>query len=266
MLTGLTAKKSCSQLNRGIEMTTKTEAFVALHRSGDPIIIFNIWDAGSAAAVARAGAKAIATGSWGVAGAQGFGDGEAFPLDLAIANTRRIVAATDLPVSVDLESGYGDVRASAQSILDAGAIGINLEDRIIGETGLYSIADQSSRIVAAASTGIFVNARTDLFIKTPVDAHDAALVDQAVERAHAYAAAGAHSFFAPFLVDAGLIAMLCEKSPLPVNILVRPGCPTHVEMAKLGVARISHGHAPWAAAMEWLEGQARSAFESVDKG
>jgi 2-methylisocitrate lyase-like PEP mutase family enzyme len=241
---------------------TKSETFASLHVPGSPLVLFNIWDAGSAVAVARAGAKALATGSWGVAGAHGAGDGEALPLDLVVANAHRIVSVTDLPVSVDLETGYGpnlgDVRASAQAIFDAGAVGINLEDRIIGDEGLYTIADQSARIAAAASTGLFVNARTDLFIKAPVDAHNKDLVGQALERAKAYADAGARSFFAPFLVNADLIAELCDASPLPINILVRPGCPSHTQMAKLGVARISHGHGPWAAAMAWLEDQARA--------
>jgi 2-methylisocitrate lyase-like PEP mutase family enzyme len=243
-------------------MTDKTETFAALHVPGDPLILFNIWDAGSAAAVAKAGAKAIATGSWGVAGAHGMADGEAFPFDLAVATATQILAVTDLPVSVDLETGYGDARASAQAMVDVGVVGINLEDRIIGGEGLYPIADQARRIAAAASTRVFINARTDLFIKAPVDSHDTALVEQALERAHAYKDAGARSLFAPFLVDAGLIADLCARSPLPVNILVRPGCPTHTEMAKLGVARISHGHGPWAAAMAWLEDQARGVFAS----
>ena len=247
-------------------MMTKTEIFAALHVSGAPLILFNIWDAGSAIAVAKAGAVALATGSWGVAGAHGAGDGEALPLDLVIANAQRIVSVTDLPVSVDLETGYGpsvdDVRASAQAIADAGAVGINLEDRIIGGEGLYPIAEQSARITAAASTGLFVNARTDLFIKAPADSHDKQLVAQAVERAKAYADSGARCFFAPFLIDPNLIAVLCDASPLPVNILVRPGCPSHNAMAKLGVARISHGHGPWAAAMTALEEQARAVLIS----
>lgn len=240
---------------------TKTETFAALHVRGTPLILFNIWDAGSAIAVAKAGAAALATGSLGVAGAHGADDGESLPLDLVIANARRIVSVTDLPASIDLETGYGpsvdDVRASAQAIADAGAVGINLEDRIIGGEGLYPISEQAARIAAAASTGLFVNARTDLFIKAPVDSHDKQLVAQAVERAKAYADAGARCFFAPFLSDPDLIADLCDASPLPVNILVRPGCPSHGEMAKLGVARISHGHGPWAAAMTALEEQAR---------
>ena len=243
-------------------MKTKAEIFAALHVSGAPLILFNIWDAGSAIAVAKAGAAALATGSWGVAGAHGAGDGEALPLDLVIANAQRIVGVTDLPVSVDLETGYGpsadDVRASAQAISGTGAVGINLEDRIIGGEGLYPIAEQAARIAAAASTGLFVNARTDLFIKAPAESHDKLVVAQAVERAKAYADAGARCFFAPFLIDPDLIAALCDASPLPVNILVRPGCPSHSAMAELGVARISHGHGPWAAAMTALEEQARA--------
>ncbi len=239
-------------------MSDKTQTFASLHQPGHPLILFNVWDAGSAVAVAKAGAKALATGSWGVAGAHGLADQEKLSLALAVANAARIVAVTTLPVSVDLEAGYDDPRASAQAMVDVGVVGINLEDRIIGQSGLYSIAEQSKRIAAAAATGVFVNARTDLFIKAPVASHDPALVQQALERAKAYAEAGAQSFFAPFLVDSELIAQLCAGSPLPVNILVRPGGPTHAQMAALGVGRISYGHGPWAAAMDWLETQARA--------
>src|SRR5258708_35535472 len=90
------------------DQTRKAEQFRALHVPGKPFVLFNIWDAGGAKAVARAGAKAIATGSWSVANANGFADGERVPLALAIENLRRIVGATDLPVTIDLESGYGD--------------------------------------------------------------------------------------------------------------------------------------------------------------
>lgn len=239
-------------------MLDKTETFASLHQPGDPLILFNVWDAGSAVAVVKAGAKALATGSWGVAGAHGLADQEKLSLELAVANAARIVAVTHLPVSVDLEAGYHDPRASAQAMVDVGVVGINLEDRIIGQSGLYSMAEQCKRIAAAAATGVFVNARTDLFIKAPVASHGPALVQQALERATAYAQAGARCFFAPFLVDAALIAELCAAAPLPVNILVRAGCPSHAEMARLGVGRISHGHGPWAAAMDWLEAQART--------
>ncbi|MFL5183823.1 MAG: isocitrate lyase/phosphoenolpyruvate mutase family protein, partial [Microvirga sp.] len=114
------------------DQMTKAQTFKALHVPGDPIILFNAWDAGSAKAVAASGAKAIATGSWSVAAAHGFEDGEHMPLDIALANLERIVAATDLPVTIDLESGYGttaeEVGATVARALQAGAIGCNLED------------------------------------------------------------------------------------------------------------------------------------------
>lgn len=248
-------------------MTSKTETFAALHVPGNPVIIYNIWDAGSAVAVAKAGAKAIATGSWGVAGAHGIGDGEKLPLDTALTTLKEIAAVTDLPVSIDMEAGYGadpaGVGASVQRAVDAGAVGINLEDKDPVMRTLFSTADAAARIKAAAATGLFVNARADLFILTPRAEHDAAKVDELVERAKAYADAGARSLFAPFLLDAALIERLCKASPLPVNILTGPNCPDHKTLASLGVARISHGHGPWAAAMDWLEGEARSVFQSM---
>ena len=240
----------------------KVDEFAALHVPGTPLILFNIWDAGSAAAVARSGAKAIATGSWGVAGAHGIGDGEKLPLETAINTLSEIVAITDLPVTIDMEAGYGaDAAAVGVSIAraaDAGATGINLEDKDPMTRALFSVEEQAARIAAAAATGVFVNARTDVFILTPPAEHDAALVDSVVERAKAYADAGARGLFVPFLQDAALIERLCAASPLPVNILMRPGCPDHKALAALGVARISHGHGPWAAAMAALEDQARA--------
>jgi 2-methylisocitrate lyase-like PEP mutase family enzyme len=247
-------------------MNNKTEAFAALHVAGTPLILFNIWDAGSTIAVTKAGAKAIATGSWGVAGAHGLGDGEKLPLDLAVSTLAEIVAVTDLPVSIDLEAGYGvdaaGVGASVQRAVDAEAVGINLEDKDPVTKMLFSTADASARIAAAAATGVFVNARADLFILTPPADHDAAKVDALIERAKAYADAGARGLFAPFLQDAALIERLCKGCPLPVNILMRPGCPDAATLANAGVARISHGHGPWAAAMDWLEQQARATFSA----
>ena len=245
-------------------MTDKTEVFAALHVVGDPLILFNIWDAGSAVAVASAGAKAIATGSWGVAGAFGYKDGEAFPLDFALANAGRIVAVTDLPVTMDLEAGYGadpgGVATSAAAAKAAGVVGINLEDKDPATRQLFSPSDAAARMAAAASTGLFVNARADLFILTPAAEHDIAAADAVLERARAYADAGARGLFVPFLRDEALIAYVCERSPLPVNILIHPEGPRHKRLAELGVARISHGHGPWAAAMDWLASEAKAVF------
>lgn len=147
-----------------------------------------------------------------------------------------------------------------------GAIGFNIEDQIIGGEGLYSIADQSKRIQAArlaserASVDAFINARTDVFLKTGAEQHDDRLGDEALHRAHAYAAAGASGFFAPGLADERLIARLCEACPLPVNIMVMSHTPSAKRMAELGVARISHGPGPYRLAMRTLEDEARRIY------
>lgn len=240
------------------------ERFRILHVPGDPLVLFNIWDAGSARAVATAGAKAIATGSFGVAEANGLVDGETVPLELALANLKRIAGVVDLPVSIDMESGYGKtsqaVARSVASAAELGAAGINMEDRLPGESDLQPIAGQAERLRAAADSGLFVNARCDTFRGRDAAEDGAALVAATLERARAYADAGASGLFVPFLSDAKCIAGICEGSPLPVNILWSAKCGDRDSLAELGVARISHGHQPWAAAMAWLERQASVVF------
>jgi 2-methylisocitrate lyase-like PEP mutase family enzyme len=249
-------------------MNVKTKIFGDLHVPGKPLILYNIWDAGSAKAVAGSGAKAIATGSWGVACSLGFADGETLPLDLALENLARIVSVTDLPVTIDMEAGYGadpaSVATSVARAAHAGAAGINIEDKDPATRQLFDAADAAKRIAAAATAGLWINARADLFILTEKQDHDNALVDAVVERARAYADAGANSLFVPFLYDPALIARLCETSPLPVNILVGDGVPDIRTLAGLGVARISHGHGPWAQAMRDLGESAKRAMISLD--
>src|SRR5580704_15767189 len=147
------ASRSCSPIYQETKMadqSRKAEQFRALHIPGQPLVLFNIWDAGSAKAVATGGAKALATGSWSVANANGFADGERIPLVLAIDNLRRIVGATELPVTIDLESGYGDasdaVGETVVLAIDAGAVGCNLEDRFPADGKLRTTADQANRI------------------------------------------------------------------------------------------------------------------------
>ena len=245
-------------------MTDKIARFRALHIPGDPLILVNIWDAGSAKAVAGAGAKAIATGSYGVAGAQGRADGEDFPLEDVFENLARILSVTDLPVTIDMESGYGadpaSVGVSVARARAAGAAGINMEDRMPGRNDLLPIAEAQARYRAAADTGIFVNARCDVFRGADAAKDGDRLVAAVLERARAYADAGAGSLFVPFLGDPRCIGAICEASPLPVNILRAKGGPTHAELAALGVARISYGHGPWAAAMAWLKAQAGAVY------
>jgi 2-methylisocitrate lyase-like PEP mutase family enzyme len=247
-------------------MNDKIKAFGDLHVPGNPLILYNIWDAGSAVAVAGAGAKAIATGSWGVACSLGFKDGETLPLNAVLENLARILAVTDLPVTIDMEAGYGSnpaaVAMSVARAATAGAVGINIEDKDPSTRALFETADAAARIRAAADSGLWINARTDVFIVTPREQHDAALVDAVIERATAYADAGANSLFVPFVYNADLIAQICDKSPLPVNILVGQGIPDIKTLAALGVARISHGHGPWAKAMESLAAAAKVVMAS----
>ena len=245
-------------------MTDTIAAFTALHVKGDPLVLYNIWDAGSARAVAAAGAKAIATGSYGVAEANGFSDGETLPIELVLENLRRILSVTDLPVTIDMEAGYGDtpeqVAASVRLAFELGAAGINMEDRMPGETALLPIAEAASRMAAAAGTGIHVNARTDVYRGVDPADYSQAMIDEVVSRARAYADAGARSLFVPFLGDHATIRAICDASPLPVNVLWAPGRGTTAELAALGVARISYGHGPWAAAMDWLKQQAEAVY------
>lgn len=243
---------------------SKYDSFAALHVPGDPLIIFNIWDAGSARAVAEAGAKAIATGSYGVAEAHGYKDGETFPFELALANCREVVSVTDLPVSIDMEAGYGEtpeqVARSASAVAEAGAVGVNLEDRAPGETVLLPVDEAAARVSAVASAGLWVNARTDVYLGKKPEDYTPAMIDEVINRAQAYADAGAGSLFVPFLGDHATIGAICARSPLPVNILWAPGRGTKAELAALGVARISYGHGPWARAMAWLGEQAKAVF------
>ena len=251
------------------DQVTKARIFRAFHTAGRPLILFNVWDPGSTKAVAAAGAKAIATGSWSVAAAHGFPDGEKLPWTRALDNLKRIVAATELPVSLDIESGYGDdpaaVGRTVTDLLAAGAIGCNLEDSFPATGTLRAIGDQVERLRAArgaaddAKIDAFINARIDVFFQASPDAHDSKMVDAALERAHAFAAAGADGVFMPGLIDIGLIEALAKASPLPLNIMAGDSAPRLEELARVGVARVSHGPGPYLIAMRALTAAARSA-------
>lgn len=232
------------------------KSFHFLHQPGNPLILYNIWDAGSAEAVARAGAKALATGSASVAGALGYPDGEAVPLDTLLHVVGRIRAVSELPLTVDFEAGYGETPAeiadNAALLEDLGVSGINLEDGIPPENGIRPAAEHAGRIAAIrARTELFINARTDLFLQNPAATH-AALLPKAQERAAIYAEAGADGFFAPGLTDPALIADLCKSCSLPVNIMASTAAPSIAELANLKVARISFGPFPWRDAMSSL--------------
>lgn len=244
---------------------SKFDDFTKLHVPGDPLVLFNAWDAGSAQAVAKSGAKAIATGSASVSMANGFGDGEEVPLELALANAARIVKTVEQPVTVDFEGGYAvdadGLSANGRRLAETGAIGCNFEDQVVGTDGLYDIADQTARIAAlrkGVGDAFFINLRTDLFLKAKD--HDGALADKAIERAKAYADAGGNGYFIPGLADLALVERICSAVDLPVNAMHLPNGPSRAEWASAGIARVSHGPFPYMAMQEWLAGEARAAL------
>ncbi|MHA7127986.1 isocitrate lyase/PEP mutase family protein [Janibacter indicus] len=228
--------------------------FAALHDTARPLVLVNVWDAGSARVAADAGAPALATGSWAVAAAHGYADGEQLPLPLALDNLRRITAAVDIPVSADIERGYGDtpdeVATTAAAFQGAGAVGINLEDALT-DTTRRAAEDNAARIRSVrARTGeqLWINARTDVFFQTPPEQHEAAITE-VIERSHAYEEAGADSLFVPGLTHPHLIQILAERASLPINIMATTSADVTASTA-LGACRISMGPGPYLAAMD----------------
>jgi 2-methylisocitrate lyase-like PEP mutase family enzyme len=248
----------------------KAARFAELHVAGDPVLLYNAWDAGSAKAIVEAGALAIASSSWSVAEAQGFRDGEELPLNVAEQIIGRITAVVDVPVSADFEGGYSEDNAeladNAGRLFERGVIGINFEDRVVKGEGLYEVGRQADRITAIRRAAdqigldVFINARTDLFLGQGRDPETT--VDEAIQRAQAYAAAGASGFFIPGLEEDALIGRICQEQSLPVNVMVTGGTPTPSRLAELGVARISWGPLSYLNAMASLQSQAREALSA----
>jgi len=238
-----------------MEQIEKAEQLKALHVKGDPLVLYNIWDAGSAAIIAKGGATAIATGSWSVASAQGYADGEAIPLDFLLSIVERIARSVDLPLTVDFEGGYAEDPATIQKnvarLIAAGAVGLNFEDQIVGGSALHSVAAQAERIKAvrraADESGVplVINARTDLFLKERDIAAHGSLIDEALSRQSTYAEAGADCFFVPGLTDKTLITDICTRSDLPVNAMLLGDLKTVEGVTPLGVSRVSFGPGPY---------------------
>ncbi len=229
------------------EQARQAEHFREMHR-GPLLLLPNAWDALSARIFAAAGFTAIATTSGGVSWAIGYADGEAAPWDEVVAATRRIVRSVRVPVSADIEAGFGDtadaVGKSVGEIIGAGAVGVNLEDGTPhGAAPIRAIADAIERIRAAREAArasgvpIVINARTDLYLRDIGD--PAARFDEAVERGKAYLAAGADCFYPITLRDPATIGRLVKALAAPININVRAGLPDVAELEALGVARAS---------------------------
>jgi 2-methylisocitrate lyase-like PEP mutase family enzyme len=260
------------------DQRAKAEAFRALHRGPRLLLLPNAWDAISARIIAAAGFPAIATTSGGVAWSLGYPDGEVAPWDEVVAATARIARAVTVPVTADIESGYGDTPAavgrSIGDIIRAGAVGINLEDGLrSGTPPLRSIDDAAARIAAARETAraagvpIVINARIDLYIKNIGE--PAARFDEAVRRGRAYLAAGADCIYPIALRDPATIGRLVAALQAPVNIMVRNGLPSVAELEALGVARASTATAMTLLAMGHIrqlaeELRATGRFDRID--
>lgn len=254
------------------DLTTAADTFYKLHLGPELLVLPNAWDGGSARLMQSLGAKAIATTSSGVAWARGYPDGDQLPVDILVETLRDIDRAVGLPISVDAESGYSEsTRASAQNItrlMEAGAVGINIED---GHGTPEQLCQKIAAIRAAAERAgidLFINARTDVFLKGLAPGDE---VGEVCARARLYQDAGASGLFAPGVTDAGMIAAIVQGVNLPVNVMARPGLPSHADLEKLGVRRLSAGgaisQAAWGLSMRlakaFLAGDASQLFEGA---
>jgi 2-methylisocitrate lyase-like PEP mutase family enzyme len=228
-------------------MTTtadKAALLQKLHADPELLVLVNVWDVITAKVVAaNPDIKAIATASHSIAASHGYPDGEVIPRDEMLAAVARIVAAVGLPVTADLEAGYGDPGETARRAMDVGAVGMNLEDQ------LKPLADAVSAVRAVVAAGesagvpFVLNARTDAFLRAG-DKHPDAVLADAIERGRAYLDAGASTFFAPGKLDEAQVeAIVAAVGPRKLNLIAVPGAISLEAMARLGVARVSFG--PW---------------------
>jgi len=222
-----------------------------LHAEGT-LVLPNAWDAASAAVIADAGAAAIATTSAGVSWSLGRPDGELLPRTDLVASIERMAAAIDVPLTADVEAGYGvteeEVAETVTAVLGAGAVGINIEDAPAGGSGLYSPEKAAARIRAARAAVVacgvpdfVINARTDVYMRRIGDPQTR--LDQVLRRGADYAEAGGDCLFVPGLADLAVLETLVARSPLPISASTGPGRPTVAQMRAAGVRRVSVGPA-----------------------
>jgi len=249
---------------RTVELSSKADTLRQLHVEGPMLVLPNAWDAGSARIFVEAGFPALATTSAGIAFSLGYPDGERISRDEMLAAVARITRRIAVPITADMEAGYGQtpdaVAETVRRVIDAGAVGMNLEDRIEEKDLIdFSLAVERVRAArrAADSTGVrlVLNARTDAF-EAPELPRDKRLAE-AVRRGNAFREAGADSVFVPFVGDRGTIEQLVQQIRAPVNILGTPNAPTLKELAALGVRRVTFGSAPMRATLGLVRRMAR---------
>lgn len=223
-------------------VAAQAQSLLALHADPKLLRVVNVWDAISAKIVADVeGTRALATASHSIAVAHGYEDGENIPVDLMIATVGRIVAATELPVTADLEAGYGDPGETVRKAIGVGAVGANLEDQMKPLT--ESVAAVEAALAAGQAEGVefVLNARTDAFLRAGDRPHADVLAD-AIERGSAYLAAGAPVVFVPGAVsEDDIVAIVDVWGPQKLTLIGAPGSVPLARMEELGVARVSYG-------------------------
>lgn len=229
------------------QLQRRAAELLALHRPGDPVVLPTAWDAWSAKLAVEAGFAALTLGSHPVADSIGKPDGEGMTFDDLLGRVAQVTAAVDVPVSVDIESGYGEAPVRLiEGLLGVGAVGFNLEDTVHSEGKRLRSADEHAQLVGAlrsaadaAGVHVVINARTDLFIRG--DGDDADRVDRGIARLSACAAAGADSLFPAGLRDDDGLRRLTSELPLPISVTTRPDADDRKRLAALGVGRVTFG-------------------------
>ncbi|MCV7301911.1 isocitrate lyase/phosphoenolpyruvate mutase family protein [Mycobacterium barrassiae] len=225
----------------------RADALLALHQPGNPVVLPTVWDAWSARLAVDAGFAALTVGSHPLADSVGKSDQEGMTFDDVLARISQITAAVDVPVSVDIESGYGQAPARLiEGLLDAGAVGLNIEDTVHSEGGRLRSSSEHAELVGAlrkaaddAGVHVVVNARTDLFLRQDGDESDR--VDRAIARLKEAAAAGADSLYPVGRHDPDTLRRLASELPLPINAIALPDQDDPASFGPLGVGRISFG-------------------------
>ncbi|GAC1388785.1 MAG: isocitrate lyase/phosphoenolpyruvate mutase family protein [Vulcanimicrobiaceae bacterium] len=255
----------------------KADLFLKLHEPANPVLLVNAWDAVSARIIETLGFPAVATTSAGVAFLEGFPDGERIGREAMLAGVARVTRAVSVPVTADLEAGYGesveDAAVTARGALRAGAVGLNFEDALPSGDRLFEVQHQAERVRAIRSAGeaagihIVINARTDVYLNE-IGA-PAGRLEEALARGRAYHAAGADCIFVPGVIDPKTIDALVRGMGAPVSVLASAKAPPLAELRALGVARISLGSGPMLSALSTFRDIAMNyeksgAFHPVD--
>ncbi|MGY1650838.1 isocitrate lyase/PEP mutase family protein [Geodermatophilus sp. SYSU D01119] len=226
------------------DLATRARTLLDLHTAPEILVLTNVWDVASARVVAATdGVRALATASHGIAATFGYEDGENIPLDLHLDMVGRITAAVDLPVSMDMEAGYGDAGETARRAIEKGVVGGNLEDQMKPLDDAVAAVEAVVRAGRDAGIDFVLNARTDVFLQAAEGADRGELVAEAVRRGKAFLEAGAPVVFVPRLVDRDEIAQVVEGlGPNRLTLISPPGAALPArEMQELGVARVSTG-------------------------